>query len=331
MQDQYFNLLAIDTTINNAPSDQYWASDCVIEGEAVLLESYYGYKLSNGAWPTTATPIVGELNLEQIETDAYLDSLHQAGEPMLVNMPLNWEYYSVAPRFINAIAGMNWSIIDNTIFPAMPLRMLEVLHPSEYSASNEYWLDAGNLETAIVDSGVIEDEDELGELLSDAMFREWDFSAYSSIPYGMMADNIIAYRDMHVDSLRMVWNTYWTDSTAGASFFANYAALVNKKRGIQLPPPVDSGAIAVVNDTVNNIYIEQGGSYVFTIENYSKPSLNNLIANCRTVKPTLLSSLAKARAGTNHVYPRINKHKSPGRHLPPLPPRGGIGVLRHRV
>ena len=75
--------------------------------------------------------------------DAYLDSLHQAGEPMLVNMPLNWEYYSVAPRFINAIAGMNWSIIDNTIFPAMPLRMLRFcIRPNTRHPMNIGWTPA---------------------------------------------------------------------------------------------------------------------------------------------------------------------------------------------
>jgi hypothetical protein len=326
LQDQYFNLVAIDTL--SSTSDQYYASDYVIEGEAELLMDYYWFKLVNGSYPSTATPVVSFLNQEQIGTEQYLDSLHQAGVPMLTNMPMQWEYFSYGPKFINAIAGMNWSIIDNTIFPALPLRMLEILHPSEYSSSNEYWLDVTNLETAIVDSGVIQDEDELGELLSDVMFREWDFSSYSTIPTGMMADNVIVFRDLHVDSLRMVWNTYWTDSSAGASFFANYAALVNKKRGIQLPPAVDSGAIAFVKDTVNNIYIEQGGNYVFTIENYSKSSLNNLIANCRTVNPNLLSSLAKARAGTSRTYPRINKHKLPVRQLLPFPPKFGAGAFR---
>jgi hypothetical protein len=311
LQDQYFDLTSISDPYS--PSDEYFATRYVVEGEAELMENYYAYKLTVGAYPTSATPIINQLNLDQIYADTQLDSVHEAGVPLLTIMPFEWEYYSYGPKFINAIAGMNWSIIDNTIFTALPLRMLEILHPQEYSASNEYLLNTQNLENAIGQSYVFTppygEEDELGELLSDVMFREWDFSSFAAICDGMMADKIIVFRDLHADSLRMIWYTYWQDSSASSAFFGNYVSLVNAKRNIQLPPAVDSTTYAYVNDTLNSIYIEQSKSYVFTIENYKKSDLNNLIVNCRAVNPYLNGSLTKMRVLSNKKYPHINKNR----------------------
>jgi hypothetical protein len=328
LQDQYFGL----DTINNpyAPSDMYYAADYVIEGEAELLMDYYYFFLNSGAYPTTSTPVVNFLNQEQIGADADLDSMHQHGEPMLTNMPLQWEYFSYGPRFINAIAGMTWSIIDNTIFPALPLRMLEVLHPQKYSAANEYILNTQGLDSVIVQSNLIEDDDQLGELLADVMFREWDFSAFRDIPNGMTADESFVFQDLQTDTLRMVWYTYWKDSSAAATFFANYASLVNKKRNIVLPPAVDSTGFVYVNDTVNNIYIELATSYVFTIENYKKSALSSLTAACRTVQPASAWGLAKARARTSARFSRIDKHRLLDRGIRRFPPaRGPMLAARH--
>ncbi len=299
----------------------------MIEGEAELLENYYAYKLEVGAYPSSPTPIVNQLNYDQIWADALLDSMHQAGEPLFANMPFLWEYYSYGPKFINAIAGMNWSIIDNTIFPALPLRMLEILHPSEYSASNEYFLNTQSLENAVVGSNyAVEDDDELGELLADVMFREWDFDSYASICDGIMADHVMVFRDLQVDSLRMIWYTYWQDSSASSAFFTNYANLVNKKRNILLPAAVDSPTYAFINDTVDNIYIEQSASYVFTVENYQKSSLNGFITQCRLLKPQLNGTLAKARVLANKKYPHVNKHRPWDRKFnPPIRAKGFSG------
>ncbi len=328
LQDQYFDLTTIPDP--NATLDSYFASDYVVEGEAELLMDYYDYKLSLGYYPSSPTPVINFLNQEQVATDMYLDSLHAMGEPLVANMPMEWEYFSYGPKFINAIAGMNWSIIDNTIFPSLPLRMLEVLHPQNYSANNEYILNVQNLEAVVVDSNVIQAEDELGELFADVMFREWDFPSYSAIPNGMKADWVILYKDLHGDSLRMIWNTYWQDSAASASFFANYASLVNKKRSIQLPAPVDTGSIAYVNDTVHNIYIEQAAGYVFSLENYPKTQLNKLVDSCRTVKPYTGGALAKRRAPQASV-PRIASMILKDRRRDVFPSRSGMTVLKRHL
>ena len=323
LQDQNFNLTAIvDST---APSDQYYAGHYVIEGEAELLMDYYAFKLSDGTYPTSATPVVNYLNREQTAVDADLDSQHAAGEPLIASMPFIWEYYSYGPKFISAIAGMHWPVIDTVIFHKFPGRMFEVLHPQKYPPAAEYVLDVRNLENFLVSYDSIVDEDELGELLSDVMFREWDFSPYQNIPDGMTADRIIVCKSPQADSLRMIWNTSWQDSSAAASFFVNYARLVEKKRNIRLPAPVNSGVYSSINDTLRRIYIEHSKNYVFTLENYRKSTLNESIAQCRAVKPAGFA-LAKSAAGQTPQQPRIGKHRQPGGGLHPF--RGEQDGLR---
>jgi|GEM_PF-7037025 hypothetical protein len=326
LQDQYFNLKEI--SYNTQPSDVFFARRYVIEGEAELLENYYAYKLSLGVYPSSPTPIMNQLNQDQIWADALLDSMHQAGEPLLANMPFLWEYYSYGPKFINAIAGMNWSIIDNTIFSALPLRMLEILHPSEYSPNNEYFLNTESLDSTISIelSDSIEEEDQQGELLTDVIFREWNFDAYATISDGIMVDDVIVFKDLQTDSLRMIWYTYWQDSSAGSTFFTNYANLVNKKRNILLPAAVDSPTYVFINDTMDNIYIEQAGNYVFTLENCAKSELNGFIGQCRLLKPQLYGALAKARVPANKRYPHVNKHRFwDGKFNPPIRAKGFAG------
>jgi hypothetical protein len=310
LQDQYFDLLTImDST---ASTDRYYAGNFTIEGEATLLMNYYAFKLMTGAYPTSATKVVNYLDQQQTMADQELDSMHRAGDPLLASMPLIWEYYSYGPTFVNAISGMKWSTIDSKIFQRLPVRMLEVLHPQKYSTSNEYTLNVLSLENTLSNSNSLVDVDELGELMADVMFREWNFSSYQAIADGMMADNVIVYRGLQSDSLRMIWNTYWQDSAAAASFFTNYASLVDKKRNIQLPSPVNSGKYSYINDTRNKIYIERSKSYVFTLENYQTSSLNNDLTLCRAIQPYKNVALAKAAAGQESNYPRVNKHRRHG-------------------
>ncbi len=325
LQDQYFGLASIVDSA--ASSDQYYAAHYPVEGEAQLLMEYYGFKLATGAYPASATPVVNRLAEEQTAVDVYLDSLHRAGEPLLSSMPFFWEYYSCGPKFINAIAGMNWSTIDTKIFRQLPLRTFEVLHPQQYAAGNEYVLNVRGLEMSLADSYELVDEDELGELLSDVLFREWNFPSYRDIPNGMTADNVIVYRSPQSDSLRMIWNTYWRDSSAAAGFFAGYAGLVGKKRNIQLPPPVRSGKYSYVNDTLRNIYIEQSKSSVFTLENYQKSTLSACVTQCRAIKPQS-AGLAKAASGPSSKQPRVSKRRLPGGGLHPI--RGAAHGTRRR-
>jgi hypothetical protein len=313
LQDQYFNLIAIDTT-SDITTDQYFASKFVVEGEAELMEDYYYCKLSYGSYVTPSQPISSLLASDQIWADQTLDSLHLAGEPMLTNMPFIWEYYSYGPTFMNAIAGTNFGIIDNSIFPSMPSRMLEIFHPGKYNTANEFYFDVSGLESLIGSSNIVW-EDELGELMTDVMLREWNIPSFKTVSTGIVTDMNIVFSDPLTDSLRMVWSTGWQDSTTAAAFFTNYITVVNNKRSITLPQPVmqpstaTSGAYQFVNDTVNNIYLEQSGANVFTVENYKKTELQGFITQCRALTPVSMWGLAKrqAGAGAGVKYTRLKK------------------------
>lgn len=335
LQDQYFNLITIDTS-RDYSSDQYFASKFVVEGEAELMEDYYYNKLSYGSYVTPLQPITSLLASDQTWADQTLDSLHKAGEPMLTNMPFIWEYYSYGPTFMNAIAGTNFGIIDNTIFPSIPYRMLEIFHPGKYNQANEFYLDVSGIESLIGSSNIVW-EDELGELMTDVMLSEWNIPSFKTVATGIVTDMNIVFSDPLTDSLRMVWSTSWQDSATAAAFFASYVTVVDNKRSITLPQPVmqpstaTSNAYQYVNDTVNDIYIEQSGAAVFTIENYKKTDLQGFITQCRALTPVSMWGLTKRQAGAGGNNTRLNKFRliAADRHFHPWSKRVQLAKARH--
>jgi hypothetical protein len=306
LQDQYHDLTQLE---NNAQSsDRHYALRYVIEGEAELFTMYYSYKSYYGYYPATSAPIMGQFSYDQDVVDAYLDSLHHAGEPLFSYQPMLWGYYSYGPKFIDAIAGQNWQTIDNTIFAALPLRTAEVLHPARYSTANEYLLDLHRFSDALDSTQIVKDFDELGEMLTCVMFREWDFSTYRQIAQGLLVDNIIAYRGTQNDSLRLAWYTVWSGQVAATNFMSSYVQLVNKQRSIILPSPVQDSSRWIVNDTVNRVYIEQRDSSMFVLEDYPPRYLSNWISQLRWTKPYLKSGVAKA-AADGRLHPYVDKGK----------------------
>ena len=312
LQDHYFDLTSFMG--QSTTSDRYYARSYTIEGEAVLLSDYYHFKLTTGLFPATSEQVVQRLEENYTKSDARLDSLHQTGEPLISLMPIVWQYYSYGPQFINTVAGTQWKRIDTILFANPPLRMFEVLHPNYYMPSNEYALNVQLLLSAIAGSNTLVEGDELGELLTRVMFREWDFSSYNDIADGMLADYIVVYRGTSPDSLGMVWNTCWHDTSAAAVFFTAYAGLVNKKRGITLPAPVTSGTRSFINDTLNRIYIEKNAGYIFTIENYRKATLDTYANLCRGVQVYKTTVIAKKTADRFPEIPRVGKYpRQPGK------------------
>ena len=319
LQDQYYDITTIEN--NATSSDQDWAARACIEGEADLLDTYYQYKLSFGQYPSTDVYVVNEFNSYALGAELYLDSLHIIGVPMIVEQPFVWLYYSYGPLFIDAIAGTNWSLIDSKIFVSLPYRSFEVMHPSLFGSSNEYDLDMSKVTDSLSSEFLLNNNvgevDQLGEVDMCVMFREWDFSSYKAISQGLMADEVAVARNPLDNALRMVWYTYWQDSTTASTFLTNYAALVNKKKSITLPAPVSDSGTVIINDTINKVYIEQAGNHVFTFENYAPTSLNSYINELRNVKAYLAGSLAKRSANPKR-YQWINKSKLIKHHLKTL-------------
>jgi hypothetical protein len=304
MQDQYFDLTTLQNNVGS--SDQDYALRYVVEGEAELFGMYYSYKLYYGSYPSSSSPVMNAFSRDSGYVESYLDSLHLAGQPLLVRQPMLWAYYSYGPVFINAVAGMNWSVIDNTIFPSLPFRTAEVMHPSTYTTNRkEYLLDVSALTTYVDSANVIADLDELGEMMICVMFREFDNNLYKQIAQGLLADKVLLYHDTLNDSLRLTWFTYWADSATAGNFMTNYASLVNRKKTISLPAPVLQGTRIVIADSVDRVYIEQNGQTVFTIEDYTPAMFSTLIAKMRGVNP-YLRTLAK-QTGEIRRYPFVDK------------------------
>lgn len=300
MQDQYFDLTTLQNNVTSG--DQSYALRYVVEGEAELLCTYYEYKLYLGSYPSSSAPIMNAFDHWQLSTDTLLDSMHKAGEPMLVSQPTIWAYYSYGPKFIDSVAGTNWSVIDNVIFASLPTKTAEVMHPSTYiNNRQEYELDAVMLANYIGRSNLL-DQDELGEMLTCVMFREWDFASYRQIAQGLLADQIFAYHDAASDTLRMAWYTYWQDSVTAASFMSNYASLAETKLGISLPAPAVQGAQNILSDTVDKVYIEQNGASVFVLENYPQSMFSGLVSNMRGVTPYLRTLAKRTAEGSRHPF-----------------------------
>jgi len=312
MQDQYYNLTSLQQ--NRQSSDQYWAFDYTVEGEAELLCTYYDYKLYYGNYPSVSTPIMNAFNFWQLSTDTLIDSLHQAGEPVYASQPMLWAYYSYGPTFIDAIAGTNWSLIDSKIFASLPLRTCEVMHPALFSTANEYLMDAYSILNSLDSTQVILDVDELGEMLTDVVFREWNFANYRQIAQGLTCDNIIVYRGTQDDTLRLAWITAWSSQSACDNFMSSYIQLVNRKRSITLPSSVQNGMVNTVSDSVNHVYIECNNSSfcAIVLEDYPTQNLSAFVNGLRLAKPYLNTGSAK-RIAQSKRFAFVDKSKFAGR------------------
>ena len=309
LQDQYYDLGRLDSATTS--SDQYYALDYTVEGEAELLAMYYAYKLYFGFYPSAPDPVMYQFGLDSAYTNAYLDSLHSAGQPLVSYQPDYWAYYSYGPMFINAVAGMNWSIIDNVIFAALPVMTSEIMHPLTYTNKSEHSLNISAFIGKLDSTQVLYDVDELGEMLTCVMLREWNFGTYASIANGILADKAIVFSDSLTDSLRLIWYTLWSDPSKGAAFMTSYASLIQSKLNITLPAPVVQGTKTVYSDTVHCVYAEQDSNYAFVMEHYEPANRDSWIARLQAVTSSV--SVAKRAASAGRHYPCVKKRrKAPG-------------------
>lgn len=303
MQDQYYDLQKLEDSVKS--SDQYYALMYTFEGEAELLAMYYSYKLYFGYYPSSSYPIMDVFDLLEGDANQVLDSLHGAGEPLMIHQPPYWAYFSYGPKFIDSVAGMNWSAIDNVIFASLPLKTSEVMHPWMYLNKNEHVLNINGFIDGLDTTKVLYDVDELGEMLTCVLFREWDFSAYASIASALLTDKMIVFTDSSNDSLRLIWYTLWRDSLSGRNFMTNYSQIIARKRGIVQPVPVQVDTMVVYSDTVNRIYAEQTGNRLFVMENYQPGNRDALIQQLRSISNSIAA--AKRAAVPGRRYPYVKK------------------------
>jgi hypothetical protein len=317
LQDQYHALWARSDYIHS--SDQAFAFRYVVEGEAELLSSYYGYKLYFGAYPWNNSSIVDYFDRAGAYYENMLDSLHIANEPLIVNQPFVWSYYSYGPLFLDYLVGTDWQIIDNIIFPNLPLKTSVILTPSKYPDFNEYFIDLYDL-VQFVDSNSsynnkIYEVDEFGAMLTSVMLREWDFSQYLTISQGLKADRSLIFGPSTSDSLKFIWYTIWDDQIKGQNFFFTYKQLIEKKRNITLPAAILDNGKNIVNDSINNVYIENSGSHVFAMENCTPAEVAFYKDSLRAVNG-YTRNLFKQRYAVEKQYPRVEKGKIVKKYMP---------------
>ncbi len=307
MQDQYYNLTNLQDNVNS--SDEGNALRYVLEGEAEMLGTEFLYKIEAGHYPTSFTSIIRYFNAVALSVDSMLDSLHGFNKPLLAQQPLYWAYYSYGPLFIYDNTSADWSQIDSKVFAWLPQKTFEVLHPEKYAAYSERFLDMSSFADRLNSIDTVYDYDELGEVLTCVMFREWDFSNYRDIADGIVADRIIAYTGNNSVRLRLIWNTEWSDSTNANDFLTNYALLVNKKRSLALPLPQSVDARVVILDTVSRVCLEQNGNRVMVLEDYIPAELDTLRTQLRNVSDIARTKSLAKTARTAAAVPWIDKSK----------------------
>lgn len=302
LQDQHIGLKSLDSSVRS--SDQSYGVQYVLEGEAELFSIYYHYKY-NGEYPLSYD-VMWIFDTMAVLVNKDLDSMHNIGKLLLNEQPFSWAYFSYGPKFINSVVGQNWALIDANIYPRLPVKTCVVMHPNIFPT--EYQLQFNAVASFIDSTQIMYEVDELGEVLMNVLFREWNFNTYLQLAQGLRADNIVAYRNQTSDSVRIGWYTYWQDNTKSADFFTNIAVLISAKRNITLPAAMRLSDTSIVNDTLNKVYIEQQADHVFVLEDYETSQLSELIARMRGVKWYINSPLAKSTVQPRR-YPFIDKSK----------------------
>ena len=307
MQDQYYNLTNLQNSVSS--TDESNALRYVVEGEAEMLCTEFSFKLATGQYPTSFSPIINYFNSVQNDVNLYLDTIHYQNKPLLAQQPLYWAYYSYGPLFIYSVTSGDWSQIDSKIFAWLPQKTFEVMHPEKYAAYSERYLNMNAFVNNLNSIDTVYDYDELGEVMTCVMFREWDFPDYKDIADGLVADRIIAYTGNNSGRFRLIWNTEWTDSTNANDFLANYALLVNKKRNVQLPLPQTVDARLIIQDSVSHVYLEQFGNRVMVLEDYIPADFDSLKVRLRNVGDITRTQVLAKRVAPDTPVPWIDKSK----------------------
>jgi hypothetical protein len=318
LQDQYYDLTAL--TGQMLSSDERYALQYTIEGEATLLTDCYGYYLYYGYYPTSKTPLYTVYDYYHGVIESRLDSLHTAGEILYAYQPFYWGYYSYGPEFIMAnMQGMDFDQIDTKVFQSLPAKTREVLHPDVYNSGDRsgYTIDLRDVTNELDDTFIIYDDDELGEVLTSVLLREWDIEAYKRRAEGLLADRVVVFGNRSVDSLRMIWYTLWESSAKSREFFNTYDDVVGSKRSVTLPVPVQSDSGLTIS--TNYVHMEQDSNAVIVVEHFSDTALDSWLAKLRSVVPNS-RVLAKRGDVARSEYPFVDKarltRREPG-HLSP--------------
>lgn len=301
LQDQYFDLNGLQDSTTS--SDEYYAINYTIEGEAELLAEYYSYRKAHGSWPSSSVPVVESFALMNQWIEEDVNRLHADGEPLLRILPFWWAYYSYGPLFINEVARGDWTVIDKKIFASPPGKTVEVMYPSLYTTNRkEYRMDMSAFLKTLGTTHEIVDVDELGYMLRCVLLREWNITGWKTVHKAIQADNIIVYREKDGTPLRLIWYTRWDGSNSRA-FVDAYSSIVETRRKIRLPAGRSDVNGYTINDTINKVYIEQRDSTVIILEDYLPYHLNNWLEQLHAT--TGYNPLAKK--GEEPHYPRVDK------------------------
>jgi len=301
LQDQSLNLTLVQKYSKTC--NQRLGLEYALEGEATLFHKYFTYLLMYGDYPAQSDSILRWLDTNESDIQSHLDSLHAYGAPLIVRQPTYWAYYSYGPKFINAIAGMDWDLIDNKIYPKFPFGVGAVLFPARNF--QERMLNAGAINDLVNNTQRLIDVDELGPVITSVLFREWDFPGYKTIMAGLLADDAIVYTDRTTDTLRFIWYTNWAGGDEANLFWKNYVPLLNKKWKITLPDSVMHGDTAIIKDPRSGMYLEKYGTNVFVIEHYVPLALDTMVNRLRTITTTNRSRGKEALSGV--TYPCLDK------------------------
>jgi hypothetical protein len=255
LQDQHFDLESLPAPEDN--SDLSLAGDCLVEGDASLLEAIYYWSC-----------------LDDVEREVYAQQAaeldHEAFDaaPRIIQENLIFPYVS-GVNFVYALWGAGgWDAV-NQAYSHPPQSTEQILHPEKYYLEQDepQAITMPDLESALGAGWSLLDSDVLGELnirIYLETFLGIDSEEAINAAEGWDGDRYVFLKDAEGRKL-LVLSSIWDSQTEAEEFFQAYISLVENKSG---------GAWTLYLDDIGrkwweteelSLYLRQQGSEVLIV------------------------------------------------------------------
>ncbi len=323
IQDQYYNLTTIykkriQLTDNVVFSDSYYATNYLVEGEAEYAAILQQYKDAVGTYPTSFYSISAYLS----DYKGFLDSLvladHASGVRYISTLPFYWAYAYGPPAFKQMIDNNQWQRADS-LFAHPPIKSREILNVDNYLAPSRenYMIEFSSFVDTLFLTRTVFDYDELGQIMTITLLREWGITDYFSLTQNLVSDRLVVAGNAEADTLSLYWYSYWQDSLSAARFAEAYVSIFEQKRNVVV---IDSGVCFGLSDEIT-FHMEQSGNALIIMEGFPSEAGERYLSILKDLSVVAWPAGA-AKAGRNMATPAtcIDKGQRRG-FLPRVPIR----------
>jgi hypothetical protein len=252
LQDQHFDLMAVQGDLETISGDQSLAVTAMIEGDATVAQVMY---------------MVDKPGL----LDAVNEELQEYESPSLDSAPLYYSEsllfpYEDGALFVIAIQGEGgWEAVD-AMYETPPTTTEQILHPEKYlEGEGAVAVEADDPLTRLGDGWQVFDDDSMGEFMTDVFLRNGGArnrdARHASEGWG--GDNYIVFGNDEETGL--TWRSAWDTDDDADEFFEVLVETETERLDAEVEEQTGSNHIRIIGDGYIGEVMLDGDTVTYTL------------------------------------------------------------------